>query len=252
MAKVYASKIVKKAISYIGTKEIPANSNNVKFNTDYYGHPVCGAAYPWCCTFVWDIFRMCKASELFCDGEKTAYCPYVESWGKKEKLIVKHDLGKAGDLVLFDFNHKGLAGHIGIIEKHNADGTYTVIEGNTSLSSNDNGGTVMRRTRGLEVIRCIIRPKYKKKVKKDMCANQQDTKLSGKYMVEKYAWLRKTPGLDGAKVEGLVAGTVIECKGYFANSKAGNRWLYVKSKNNSGYVVAKKLTKVTKGKEDAK
>ena len=35
MAK--ASTILKKAKSYIGTKEKPANSNNVKFNTDYYG-----------------------------------------------------------------------------------------------------------------------------------------------------------------------------------------------------------------------
>ena len=252
MAKVYASKIVKKAISYIGTKEIPANSNNVKFNTDYYGHPVCGAAYPWCCAFVWDIFRMCNASELFCDGEKTAYCPYVESWGKRNNLMVDINKGKAGDLVLFDFNNKGIAGHIGIIETRNADGTYSVIEGNTSVTSNDNGGSVMRRTRGLSVIRCIVRPKYKKKVKKDVCANRQDVKLSGKYMVSKYAWMRKTPGVDGAKVEGLAIETIVECNGYYANSKAGNQWLYVKSKNNSGYVVAKKLTKVAKGKEDAK
>lgn len=40
MAK--ASTILKKAKSYIGTKEKPANSNNVKFNTDYYGHSVKG------------------------------------------------------------------------------------------------------------------------------------------------------------------------------------------------------------------
>ena len=40
MAK--ASTILKKAKSYIGTKENPANSNNVKFNTDYYGHSVKG------------------------------------------------------------------------------------------------------------------------------------------------------------------------------------------------------------------
>ena len=51
MAK--ASTILKKAKSYIGTKEKPANSNNVKFNTDYYGHSVKGSSYPWCCAFVW-------------------------------------------------------------------------------------------------------------------------------------------------------------------------------------------------------
>lgn len=33
MAK--ASTIIKKAVSYLGTKENPANSNKVKFNNDY-------------------------------------------------------------------------------------------------------------------------------------------------------------------------------------------------------------------------
>ena len=78
MAK--ASTILKKAKSYIGTKENPANSNNVKFNTDYYGHSVKGSSYPWCCAFVWDIFRMCNASDLFFGGKKTAYCPDVENY----------------------------------------------------------------------------------------------------------------------------------------------------------------------------
>ena len=71
MAK--ASDIIKKATSYLGTKENPAGSNKVKFNTDYYGREVKGASYPWCCTFVWDIFRLANASELFLGGGKTAY-----------------------------------------------------------------------------------------------------------------------------------------------------------------------------------
>ena len=45
-------------------------------------------------------------------------------------------------------------------EKKNADGSYSVIEGNTSVSSNDNGGCVMRRTRKTNVIRGFCRPKY--------------------------------------------------------------------------------------------
>ena len=57
---------------------------------------------------------------------------------------------------------KGRASHIGIVEKKNLNGTYTVIEGNTSTSSNDNGGTVMRRIRSKSVIRGFARPKYKK------------------------------------------------------------------------------------------
>ena len=38
MAKTVKS-ILDKARYYIGTKENPADSNNVIFNTDYYGHP---------------------------------------------------------------------------------------------------------------------------------------------------------------------------------------------------------------------
>ena len=55
---------------------------------------------------------------------------------------------------------KGRASHIGIVEKANKDGTYTTIEGNTSKSSDDNGGAVMRRTRSKSVIRGFARPAY--------------------------------------------------------------------------------------------
>ena len=43
--------------SQIGVAEDPMGSNNVIYNTDYYGKPVSGDKYPWCCVFVWDVFR---------------------------------------------------------------------------------------------------------------------------------------------------------------------------------------------------
>lgn len=157
MSKVTAATILKKAVSYLGTKEIPANSNNVIFNTHYYGRKVNGSAYPWCCAFVWDIFRMCGASELFAGGKKTAYCPEAENWYKKQGKYYKE--GKQGDLCFMDFG-KGRASHIGIVEKKTVTGAYKVIEGNTSVTSNDNGGKVMRRTRRKNVIRGFGRPAY--------------------------------------------------------------------------------------------
>lgn len=154
-----AKQIIDKARSYIGTKESPAYSNNVIFNTDYYGHPVSGSEYPWCVTFVWDIFRMCDASELFYDGRKTAYCPAVLSWGRENGLIVSE--GRMGDLILFDWDNTNVndADHIGFIVERNADGSYITVEGNTSLTNNSNGGEVMERRRST-CIRAIIRPKY--------------------------------------------------------------------------------------------
>lgn len=157
MAK--ASDLIKKAVGEIGVKENPSGSNNVKYNTEYYGRAVQGSSYPWCCAFIWWLFKKCNASKLFYDGKKTAYCPAVESWGRSKKLTVERSKGKPGDIILFDFYGKGESVHIGIIEKV-VGNKYQCIEGNTSTTSDDNGGAVMRRTRPLSVVRCIIRPKY--------------------------------------------------------------------------------------------
>lgn len=153
-----AQDIVKIAVSQIGVKENPSGSNKVKYNTDYYGRAVSGSAYPWCCSWCWWIFKEAGASNLFYGGQKTAYCPTVETYYKNKGQW--HKNGKVGDLVLFDFYGKGIACHIGIVEKVNADGTYTCIEGNTSTKSNDNGGAVMRRTRYYSQIRGFARPNY--------------------------------------------------------------------------------------------
>lgn len=155
-----ADTIINKAKSYIGTKESPANSNNVIFNTDYYGKVVSGNSFPWCCTFVWDIFRMCGLSKLFYGGNKTAYCPAVYDWGNKNKLTVAKSKGTKGDIILFDWNKDGVADHIGFIVAKNSDGSYTTIEGNTSVTNNSNGGEVQQRTRTQSTIISIIRPKY--------------------------------------------------------------------------------------------
>ena len=145
MAK--ASEVMKLAKSYVGTKESPAYSNNVIFNTHYYGHEVNGGNYAWCVTFIWDIFRMAGASELFYDGKKTAWCDAVRDWAKTSNLVVNKTDGKHGDLILFDWNNNYSADHIGFIDSKNSDGTYQTVEGNTSAGDNANGGEVQIRTR---------------------------------------------------------------------------------------------------------
>ena len=187
MAK--ASDIVKKAVNEIGVKENPTGSNRVKYNTAYYGREVSGSAYPWCCAFIWWVFRECGASRLFFNGKKSAYCPTVEAWGKAEGLTVERSKGKPGDIVLFDFYGKGLSGHIGIIEKV-VGNKYQTIEGNTSSTSDDNGGAVMRRTRPLSVVRCIIRPEYDKEVA------PLDTSPDNVKEVQKYLNAEINAGLD--------------------------------------------------------
>lgn len=151
-------KVIQVAKGFHGVKESPANSNNVIFNTHYYGREVSGSSYPWCCVFVWDVFRLAGMSDVFCGGQKTAYCPEVENYYKTRGRFFKD--GKRGDLVLMDFG-KGRASHIGILLDTTSTG-YLVIEGNTSVTSNDNGGKVMIRERKKNVIRGFARPVYPK------------------------------------------------------------------------------------------
>jgi LysM repeat protein len=110
----------------IGVRETPVN--NVIYNTDYYGGPVNGADYPWCCAFIWDVFRMAGHSDLFCGGEKTAYCPYVMWWAKAHnRWVTKGYL--PGDLLLFDWDHDGNPDHIGFVVDWFGTSGHT-IEGN--------------------------------------------------------------------------------------------------------------------------
>ena len=62
-AKVTADMIVATALAEVGVKESPKNSNNVKYNTWYYGHPVKGSAYPWCMVFVQWCFAHVKETK---------------------------------------------------------------------------------------------------------------------------------------------------------------------------------------------
>lgn len=47
-----AKRLLEIAASQVGIKESPANSNNVKYNTWFYGRAVSGSAYAWCGAFV--------------------------------------------------------------------------------------------------------------------------------------------------------------------------------------------------------
>ena len=161
-----AKQVMTVALSYLGVKESPANSNNVKFNTAYYGHAVNGSWYPWCVVYVWYCFREAGASDLFYDGKKVNNCTNVATWAKNNGLVVNKNSGQYGDLVLFDWGKDGEPDHIGFIEKRNSNGSYVTIEGNTSYGNDSNGGEVMRRTRYLSTIYMVIRPKYSAEEKK--------------------------------------------------------------------------------------
>lgn len=153
-----ATEIVSMALSFLGISEDPPGSNTVVFNTDYYGAAVKdgtpkGSSYPWCCTYVWDVFRLCNASSLFYGGRRTAYCPAVMQWGKTNQLTVPKTEIREGDLILFDWNANNAADHIGIAIGGAQNGYVDTVEGNVS-------NKVSKMHRPLSQICCVIRPLY--------------------------------------------------------------------------------------------
>lgn len=137
--------------SQIGIVESPPGSNNVKYNTDYYGSAVSGDSYPWCVTFIWDGFRIAGLSQLFCGGQKTAYCPFVESYARSHGQWVTSGY-KEGDLLLYDWNGDGTADHIGYCAGTSGS-SLICIEGNLS-------DKVQQVTRSPATVRGAYRPRY--------------------------------------------------------------------------------------------
>ena len=149
-----------------GTAE--RGENNVIYNTHYYGGPVMGASFPWCCAFIWDGFRECGLSRLFVGGEKTAYCPYVVNYARQHGQWVSAPY-RAGDLLLYDWDGDGLADHIGFcVDASALTGTVTVIEGNAD-------DRVMRLTRAAASVMGAYRPAYGGEEKDPSPAAQDDT-----------------------------------------------------------------------------
>lgn len=139
----------------IGVLESPAGSNQVKYNTWYYGSAVSGSAYPWCMTFVQWVFHQAGFNL-----HRTASCTALADRYRNAKQWVTSGF-KPGDIVMFDWSGKrSKTEHVGIVERVEPDGSLITIEGNTSTGNNSNGGAVMRRTRSLKYVTGACRPNY--------------------------------------------------------------------------------------------
>lgn len=151
--------IISTAKRYIGIKESPANSNNVIFNTRYYGKAVYGSDYAWCMAFIWCLFQDIGAPELFYGGDKTASCTALLNYAKKVKQFYPSCF-LPGDVVLYSWTgNNNVAVHVGIISEVYAD-SIKAIEGNTSLGNDSDGGEVMERIRKNSQIIGVYRPNY--------------------------------------------------------------------------------------------
>ena len=167
-----AERILQIARSELGVKESPPNSNNVKYNTAYYGQEVWdgkeGGKYPWCMTFQWWLFHQAEADGLFYGGKKTASCGTLMDYARAHGQLVTSGY-QPGDLLFLRFSRSRTSPeHVGLLKEARSNGTYITIEGNTGLEDDANGGQVQQRVRYAWQVLAAYRPHYDKEDEMDI------------------------------------------------------------------------------------
>ena len=94
--------------------------------------------------------------------KKTESCLQMLEWFEANGQIVAFPL--PGDIVFFKYKtNNRRTNHVGLVVSVNSENDFGTIEGNTSLNSNDNGGSVMLRKRTKQNVVAFARPRYKNK-----------------------------------------------------------------------------------------
>lgn len=147
------NKVLLTARAELGATENPLNSNKTKYG-QWYGLN----GYAWCAMFVsWCFDKSGTPLGYVDDAKGFRYCPSAYLYWKNSNQLTKTP--QPGDIVLFDWEGDGRSDHTGIFVKDNGDGTFTAIEGNTSLGNNSNGGQVMERKRYFASVKAFVSPK---------------------------------------------------------------------------------------------
>lgn len=151
------NQVIVLAKSQIGTTEYPPDSNNVVYNTAYYGHEVSGSSYPWCAVFVWWVF----AQFTPCLVKKTASCMDMAQWFKDNGQWIEPGQQLPGDVAFYKFDtNSRWTNHTGIVVDVLGANDINAVEGNTSeKGSQDNGGAVLLKHRTSNIVG-YGRPKY--------------------------------------------------------------------------------------------
>jgi hypothetical protein len=164
--KPLREKMLAEAKRHIGVKESPAGSNKVLFSTWYgSGNPAWYAA--WCAMFVSFCGVKSGATKTFIKGTRYAYTPFMvhdARLGEHGMSTLTKDQVKPGHIVMFDFGMGGTKGsqyntdHTGLFDKwtNESKGIFKTVEGNTSVTSDSNGGEVMARERNTRQVIAFI------------------------------------------------------------------------------------------------
>lgn len=145
-----AADIVAVARSQIGVRESPRGSNRQP-----YGAALRANGLPWCAVFVTWVYLRCGI-DLRKFSDNAFYTPNLfGDLAARGWQVAERNAGP-GDIVFYDFpGHKSRIEHVGIVvENHYPN--FVCVEGNTSGSSNSNGGMVMQRGRNAGQIVGVI------------------------------------------------------------------------------------------------
>jgi hypothetical protein len=138
-----------------GDKEHPAGSNKIVWASTWYG-----LTGPWCAMAVTRAYVE-AGSKSFVRGRTYAYVPFIvnDAHHGRNGLALTRD-PQPGDLVCFDWemSRSSVADHVGLFIRwtNRGKGEFESIEGNTSTSSNSNGGEVMKRRRTTSQVEAFV------------------------------------------------------------------------------------------------
>lgn len=159
-----AEDMVKLAQAEIGVSEVDGTNCGERVN-EYKSATWLDSekGWPWCAGFIcWLVREAIKNSSVDFKRPQTAGAWDFENWardqdGKGVDLYKPVTSGnrpyvRAGDIVVFQFSHIGLA-----ISEENRGGYIQTIEGNTNDAGSREGGSVLEKTRNIANVRSIIR-----------------------------------------------------------------------------------------------
>ena len=131
-----------------GVKEDPPGSNSGPRVNLYLKSAGLGPGYPWCMAFVNWCYRQ---AGLDLKHPNEASVGFFEAWAKEHGYLVGRP--QPGDIVCYRWDGDDWPDHVGIV-KEVGPTRIRVIEGNTAVGDDTNGGRVMLRSRSLS--RCLF------------------------------------------------------------------------------------------------
>lgn len=144
----YRALALRHALGEVGVKEEPPGSNSGPRVNQYLRSAGLGPGFPWCMAFVNWCYRQ---AGLDLEHPNEASVGFFQDWASRHGYIVSSP--RVADIVCYRFDSDNWPDHVGIVTAVGPN-RIKAVEGNTSLASDDNGGTVMVRDRAIS--RCAF------------------------------------------------------------------------------------------------